>query len=216
MVSAAQDRLQSSASTIANGVLVGVGAVTSALVTTVLTLVLAFFFLKDGRRFLPWVAATAGPTAGHHLTVVASRAWVTLGGFVRTQALVGLIDAVLIGLGLVVLGIPLALPLAVLTFVAAFAPIVGAIAVGAIAAEFRQPGADPSLMRQVALRSGGAVVGLDTLGAFVRGLREAGALEDRPLVREDATPLLGMWPLLLLALALLTVEWVWRKRIGMV
>lgn len=133
VVSAAQDRLQSSASTIANGVLVGVGAVTSALVTTVLTLVLAFFFLKDGRRFLPWVAATAGPTAGHHLTVVASRAWVTLGGFVRTQALVGLIDAVLIGLGLVVLGIPLALPLAVLTFVAAFAPIVGAIAVGAIA-----------------------------------------------------------------------------------
>ena len=71
-------------------------------------------------------------------------------------------------------------------------------------------------MRQVALRSGGAVVGLDTLGAFVRGLREAGALEDRPLVREDATPLLGMWPLLLLALTLLTVEWVWRKRIGMV
>ncbi|MAS55001.1 MAG: AI-2E family transporter [Pimelobacter sp.] len=133
VVSAAQDRLQSSASTIANGVLVGVSAVTSALVTTVLTLVLAFFFLKDGRRFLPWVAATAGPTAGHHLTEVASRAWVTLGGFVRTQALVGLIDAVLIGLGLVVLGIPLALPLAVLTFVAAFAPIVGAIAVGAIA-----------------------------------------------------------------------------------
>lgn len=92
----------------------------------------------------------------------------------------------------------------------------GGFAVGAIAAEFRQPGADPSLMRQVALRSGGAVVGLDTLGAFVRGLREAGALEDRPLVREDATPLLGMWPLLLLALTLLTVEWVWRKRIGMV
>ncbi len=45
----------------------------------------------------------------------------------------GLIDAVLIGIGLVVVGVPLALPLAVLTFVAAFAPIVGAVTVGAVA-----------------------------------------------------------------------------------
>ncbi len=61
------------------------------------------------------------------------RAWTTLGGFVRTQALVGLIDAVLIGTGLLLVGVPLALPLAVLTFIAAFAPIVGAVSVGALA-----------------------------------------------------------------------------------
>ncbi|PAP76802.1 hypothetical protein [Rubrivirga marina] len=92
----------------------------------------------------------------------------------------------------------------------------GTFGVGRLAAEFREPGADPALMRQVALRSGGAVVGLDSLGQFVRGLREAGALEDRPLVREDETPLLDFWWLLVVALALLTVEWVWRKRVGMV
>ncbi|ANH40040.1 pheromone autoinducer 2 transporter [Nocardioides dokdonensis FR1436] len=133
VVTAAQDRLESSASTIASGVLVGVGAVTSALITFVVTLVLAFFFLKDGARFLPWVTDLAGDRAGPHLAEVGVRAWTTLGGFVRTQALVGLIDAVLIGTGLLLVGVPLALPLAVLTFVAAFAPIVGAVSVGALA-----------------------------------------------------------------------------------
>ncbi len=133
VVTAIQDRLQSSASTITTGVLVGVSAVGSILVNLVLTLVLAFFFLKDGHRFLPWLGGVAGRQAGRHLIEVGSRAWETLGGFIRTQALVGLIDAVLIGLALVVVGVPLAFPLAVLTFFAAFAPIIGAVTVGALA-----------------------------------------------------------------------------------
>ncbi len=133
MVAAAQERLRSSASSIASGVLVGVSAVTSVLINVLLTLVLSFFFLKDGRAFLPWLRRTTGPTVGGHLTEVGSRAWDTLAGFVRTQALVGLIDAVLIGAALLVVGVPLALPLAVLTFVAAFAPIIGAVTVGALA-----------------------------------------------------------------------------------
>lgn len=132
-VSALQDRLRSSASSIASGVVIGVSAVTSALINALLTLVLTFFFIKDGPRFLPWLRGLLGPSAGHHVVEVAGRAWTTLGGFVRTQALVGLIDAVLIGLGLLIVGVPLALPLAVLTFVAAFAPVVGAITVGALA-----------------------------------------------------------------------------------
>jgi putative heme transporter len=133
VVSGAQDRLQSSASSIASGVLVGVSAVTSALINVVLTLVLTFFFVRDGRRFRPWLASWTGPTVGGHLGEVTLRMWATLAGFIRTQALVGLIDAVLIGTGLLVVGVPLALPLAVLTFVAAFAPIVGAVTVGALA-----------------------------------------------------------------------------------
>jgi putative heme transporter len=133
VVEAAQERLRSSASTIASGVLVGVSAVTSALITMLLTLVLSFFFLKDGRRFLPWLRDLTGQRVGGHLSEVGSRAWGTLGDFVRTQALVGLIDAVLIGAGLLVVGVPLALPLAALTFVAAFAPIIGAVTVGGLA-----------------------------------------------------------------------------------
>ncbi len=133
LITSIQDRLRSSASGIASGLLIGVGAITTAMVNLVITLVLAFFFIKDGRRFLPWLRRLTGERAGPHLTEVASRAWSTLGGFIRTQALVGLIDAVLIGAGLLVVGVPLALPLAALTFVAAFAPIVGAVTVGALA-----------------------------------------------------------------------------------
>ncbi len=132
-VASVQERLQSSASTIASGVLVGLSAVLSGLINLVITLVLVFFILKDGHRFLPWLDRWSGPAAGHHLAEVSTRAWTTLGTFVRTQALVGLIDAVFIGAGLLVLGVPLALPLAVLTFLAAFAPIVGAVTVGGLA-----------------------------------------------------------------------------------
>ncbi len=92
----------------------------------------------------------------------------------------------------------------------------GTFGVGRLAVEFREPGADPSLMRQIALRSGGQTVGLDTLGAFVRSLRDRGDLTARPLVREDATPLLTLPWLLGLAVFLLAAEWVLRKRSGMV
>lgn len=128
-----QDRVQDSASSIASGVLTTVSAVTSAVVTIVITLVLTFFFLKDGRRFKPWASELAGPSAGRHLDEVLGRSWTTLGHFIRTQALVSLIDAVFIGLGLVLVGVPLAIPLAVLTFFGGFVPIVGAFVVGAIA-----------------------------------------------------------------------------------
>lgn len=133
IVKGAQERLTSSSSSIAAGVLVGVGAVSTALINLILALVLTFFFLKDGRRFLPWLRGLSGEKAGGHLTTVAAQAWEALATFVRTQALVGLIDGVLIGAGLLIVGVPLALPLAVLTFFAAFAPIVGAITVGALA-----------------------------------------------------------------------------------
>jgi len=127
------DRLQSSAEQIAGGVFSGVTTAGSALVTLFLVLVLAFFFIKDGPKFLPWLHGVSGSGAGRHFEEVLNRVWATLGGFIRTQALVSLIDAVLIGIGLVVLGVPLALVLAVLTFFGGFIPIVGAFVAGALA-----------------------------------------------------------------------------------
>ncbi|MGM1062331.1 AI-2E family transporter [Saccharothrix sp. Mg75] len=127
------DQLQSSVGTIANGLLTGVGTVTSGLVTGILALLLAFLFVKDGPRFTPWLRGVVGERAGGHLTVVLDRIWTTLGDFIRTQAIVSLVDAVLIGIGLVVLGVPLAVPLAALTFLGGFIPIVGAFVAGALA-----------------------------------------------------------------------------------
>ncbi|MBF6214656.1 AI-2E family transporter [Nocardia puris] len=132
-VEAIVSRLQSSAETIATGVFTGVTTATSALVTLFLVLVLSFFFIKDGPRFLPWLHNVTGSKGGRHFEAVLSRIWDTLGGFIRTQALVSLIDAVLIGAGLVILGVPLAMVLAVLTFIGGFIPIVGAFVAGALA-----------------------------------------------------------------------------------
>lgn len=132
-VDAITTRIQDNASTIATGVLSGVSAVTSVVITLLLVLVLAFYFVKDGRRFLPWLDRSAGSRAGGHLDVLLLRCWKSVGGFIRVQALVSLVDAVLIGLGLVIVGVPLALPLAVLTFIGGFIPIVGALVAGTLA-----------------------------------------------------------------------------------
>jgi predicted PurR-regulated permease PerM len=127
------DQVKSSIGSIANGLLTGAGAVTSGVVTGLVALLLAFFFVKDGMRFTPWVRGVIGERAGGHVTTVLERIWATLGSFIRSQAIVSLIDAVFIGLGLVILGVPLAVPLAALTFLGGFIPIIGAFIAGALA-----------------------------------------------------------------------------------
>lgn len=109
------------------------GSIGSALVTILLTLVLTFFFLKDGHRFLGFMRVVVGRRAGFHSTELLTRLWNTISGYIRTQAIVSLVDAIFIGLGLVLLGVPLAFPLAVLTFMAGFIPVVGAVTAGALA-----------------------------------------------------------------------------------
>jgi putative heme transporter len=98
-----------------------------------LMLVTLFFFLKDGRRLADGVVATAPPRSRPRLAGIADRAWDTIGRYFRGQLLVALVDAVFIGIGLVILGIPLALPLAVLIFFGGLFPIVGAVTTGVLA-----------------------------------------------------------------------------------
>ncbi|MFS3126966.1 AI-2E family transporter [Nocardioides sp. Bht2] len=133
MLTSAEEKIKDSAGTIASGVLVGVNMATNIVLNLVLALVLTFLFIKDGRRFLPWIKNNSGPTAGPHLYEVGNRIWATLGGFIRTQALVSAIDAVFIYIGLIAVGVPLAFPLAVITFFAGFIPIIGAVSAGALA-----------------------------------------------------------------------------------
>ncbi|MFJ8923277.1 Predicted PurR-regulated permease PerM [Streptomyces sp. LamerLS-316] len=126
-------RIQDSLGSMVTTVVTGVSTVVNGVVTAVLAVFLMFFMLKDGPRFLPWLARQLPGRFATDVPVVAERGWETLGGFVRSQAYVGLLDAVLIGLGLWIVGVPLVLPLAVLTFVSAFVPIVGALFAGFVA-----------------------------------------------------------------------------------
>ncbi|MBX9421417.1 AI-2E family transporter [Streptomyces lateritius] len=130
---AAIARIQDSVGSMVGTVVAGVGTVVDGLVTAVLALFLMFFFLKDGPRFLPWLTRQLPGRLATDVPVVAARGWETLGAFVRSQAFVGLLDAVFIGLGLWFLDVPLVLPLAVLTFVSAFVPIIGALFAGLVA-----------------------------------------------------------------------------------
>ncbi|MFD7701533.1 AI-2E family transporter [Streptomyces caelestis] len=126
-------RVQDSAGAIATTAVTGLSTVFNGVVTAVLALFLMFFFLKDGPRFLPWLGRQLPGRLATDVPAVAARCWDVLGSFVRSQALVGLLDAVFIGLGLWLLDVPLVLPLAVLTFVSAFVPIVGALFAGFVA-----------------------------------------------------------------------------------
>jgi len=129
----ATTRVQDSVGSIVNTTLSGVSTVINGVLTTVVALFLMFFFLKDGPRFLPWLARQLPGRLAVDLPAVALRSWETLGAFVRSQAFVGLLDAVAIGVGLWIVGVPLVLPLAVLTFLAAFVPVIGALFAGFVA-----------------------------------------------------------------------------------
>jgi predicted PurR-regulated permease PerM len=127
------NRVQANAQSIAGYAAATAATIGNALLNLVLALVLTFFFLKDGPRWTPWLAAQTGPRAAPHVAALSAKAWQTLSEFIRQQAFVGFIDAFFIGLGLLILGVPLVLPLAVLTFFGAFVPIIGAVVAGAFA-----------------------------------------------------------------------------------
>ncbi|MFF1711537.1 AI-2E family transporter [Streptomyces sp. NPDC058268] len=132
-IDSATAQIKDSVGSMVTTLFTGVSTVLNGVVTAILAVFLMFFFLKDGPRFLPWLARQLPGRLATDVPIVAARSWDTLGAFVRSQAFVGMLDAVFIGLGLWILGVPLVLPLAVLTFVSAFVPIVGALFAGFVA-----------------------------------------------------------------------------------
>ena len=133
LIDSGVSQLQNNGQVVAGYVLSSLGVIGNAVVTLVLALVLAFFFLKDGPKFLPWLRKWTGESTGRHVSEVSDRVWTALGQYVWSQAAVALVDAIFIGLGVWILGVPFALPIAVLTFFGGFVPIVGAFVAGAIA-----------------------------------------------------------------------------------
>lgn len=125
--------IKGQASQIATGVISGVSMASSIVMALVIMLFVAFFILKDGDKFLPWLRTYTGYSAGWHATELLTRVWNTLSGFIQAQAAVAAVDAVLIGLGLWALQVPLALVIGVVTFFASFIPVIGAVTAGALA-----------------------------------------------------------------------------------
>ena len=99
----------------------------------VLAVSMLYFVLRDGEGFWAGILRRCRPEVRPAVDRAGRRAWDVLGGFVRGTAKVATIDAVVIGLGLWLLDVPLAFALAVLVFMGSFVPYVGAFASGLVA-----------------------------------------------------------------------------------
>lgn len=98
-----------------------------------LGVVALFFYLRDGDRIAGWLAALFPPAHQEDAREIGRRSWGTVSGYIRGQTLVALFDGVLFAIGLLIIGVPLAIALGVIVFLGAFVPTVGSIVAGAIA-----------------------------------------------------------------------------------
>lgn len=114
----------------------GLSAVTGTvqfLTGFVLSLLACFFFLRDGRRIWNFLVGMLPARARTPMNYAGDGAWRTLSGYVRGTVLIALIDAIGIGVGLWILRVPFALPLAALVFIGSFVPIIGSFISGTVA-----------------------------------------------------------------------------------
>ena len=127
------DWINNNSAGLASGVLSAGTAAVNFLAAFALFAFVLFYFLRDGARIWTWLVLNL-PRGGQQSVDTAGRvAARTLSGYMSGTAVVAAVDAVLIGLALLVVGVPLVVPLALLTFVAAFIPVIGAVLSGLVA-----------------------------------------------------------------------------------
>ncbi|WP_371666299.1 MULTISPECIES: AI-2E family transporter [unclassified Streptomyces] len=115
----------------------GVGRLVEVVTVFVLALFCSVFFIHSGDRQWDWFCDQLPQTARARVAVAGRAAWRTFTGYTHGIILVAGTNAALVGLALFALGVPLALPLALLEFFAAFIPLIGspiALAVAAVVA----------------------------------------------------------------------------------
>jgi predicted PurR-regulated permease PerM len=154
LVEQGREQISENASALLSGALSVTTTLGHVAAGALIALFCTFFFLLDGRAIWTWLVGLLPARVRERVHQAGRRGVVTLSAYTRTQILVAFVDAVGIGIGAAVLGVPLAVPLATLVFVGSFIPFVGAIATGAVAV-------------LVALVSQGWVVALLMLGVVL-------------------------------------------------
>ncbi|MEH0969648.1 AI-2E family transporter [Micromonospora sp. CPCC 205546] len=137
-----------------SGALSTAATLAEVLTGTLLVLFATFFFLRDGNKIWRFLVRLLPVAARWKVDDAGRASWSTLVAYVRATVLVAFIDAVGIGVFLVIFDIPFAFPLAALVFLGAFIPIVGATLSGVVAV-------------LVALVDSGPVTALIILGAVI-------------------------------------------------
>jgi predicted PurR-regulated permease PerM len=123
---------KSAADGILTGALGGLSLAAQLVSGALLMLVFLLYILTGGDAIWQWIQGRAGPRSRDRVALAGSVAWRAATGYVRGIALIAFIDAVVITLGMLVIGTPHVGTLALLTFVSLFIPILGAWVSGAV------------------------------------------------------------------------------------
>lgn len=127
------ERVRAAVSGSTDQITAGAVLVAEAIAGLVISLFLTFFSLKDARRFRDWVLSFVPDASRPRAERVAARSWEVIGGYLRGAAILGVVEGIVIGVAVAVVGGSLAIPLGIVTFLAAFVPFVGAIVAGVLA-----------------------------------------------------------------------------------
>ncbi|MEP7017916.1 MAG: AI-2E family transporter [Actinomycetota bacterium] len=147
-----RDWVTQNSGSLAGRALSGAGVAVEVLTGLALAIFCAVFFLSSGDHIWTWLL---NQTGGDRRWDRAARAgWATFAGYTRGIVIIAATNAVLVCAALLILRVPLALPLALLTFFAAFIPLIGSpIALG--------------VATLVALAARGPLIALVVLGLIV-------------------------------------------------
>jgi predicted PurR-regulated permease PerM len=175
LIEQARDRIQS-ADIVSSDAVGSVAEQAGRFLTGLIVFVLAlFFYLKDGPLMAAWLRRQFPRALRDDASAVGYLVWTTIGSYFRGQLLVALIDATGITIGLLILGVPLALPVGVLVLFGSLFPVVGALVSGFVAVI-------------IALATQGIVSALIVLG-IVLGVQQLEGHVLQPLILGRATHL---------------------------
>ncbi|MGV0796699.1 AI-2E family transporter [Mycolicibacterium elephantis] len=133
MRTAAVEALRNNQERLTSGALSTATTVTEIVTGALLVLFTLIFLLHGGRNIFAFVTQIFPDRVRDRVRDAGKAGFRSLIGYVRATFLVALVDAVGIGTGLAIMGVPLALPLASLVFLGAFIPLVGAVITGFLA-----------------------------------------------------------------------------------
>lgn len=151
---AAIEALKNNQEKLTTGALSTAGTVTEIVTGALLVFFTLIFLLQGGRNIFAFVTRIFPPDSRERVRDAGRAGFHSLIGYIRATFLVALVDAIGIGTGLAIMGVPLALPLASLVFLGAFIPLVGAVVAGVLAVV-------------IALIAKGWVIALITLGLII-------------------------------------------------
>lgn len=153
-INRAESTLTQNGTGLLKGALSGVTVVLQLVAGVLLAVILTFFFVKDGDKMGDWFTGLFDERRARDLRGLGDAMWRVLTHYIRGTAANGAINSAVMAIVLLALGVPLVVPLALLTFVGGFIPLAGAIVSGLLAA-------------LVALVSKGPVAALILIGATI-------------------------------------------------